>query len=262
MPDLKTKQVVAPAIKTADLPDDVVKAAEGKDIDRWFYATVEAPDREKDVVRVAGIDLKEYAQNGPLKFISGHRRAPGPDGRLPVCGKAVEWVKTKHKSLGFPALAVGIKFAPNDLGKEMKELYDGEFLTDVSIGFEPVKATPLKHGGFDYEESAIGELSACITGMNQYAGVLRALEAEVEQNEVRVPFPQDIWKAAEYVALIDALKTIGDRLAEMNKQLTDRIDNLEDTLSSLPQSSASQDDRKEPKSKKVDLDKLAAYLKL
>lgn len=219
MPELKTKNVTAPAIQTKDLPDDVVKAAEGKDIDVWFYATVEAPDREKDIVRVAGINLKEYAQNGPLKFISGHRRSPGPDGRLPVCGKAVEWIKTKHKSLGVPALAVGIKFAPNSLGQEMKELYEGDFLTDVSIGFEPVKSAPIGGGGFDYQESAIGELSACITGMNQFSGVLRALAEEVPL----IPFPQDIWKAAEFTAVTTLLTDVTNQL----KSLLSRLDDIE-----------------------------------
>lgn len=258
MPEqLKTKQVVAPIIKSDDLPDDVKKAGMGKDIDKWFYATVEAPDREKDIVRVAGIDLKSYSQNGPLKFISSHKRGPGPDGRLPVVGKAVEWVRTKHKATGSPALAVGIKFAPTELGKEMKALYDGDFLTDVSIGFEPLEAEPIKDGGYDYKASAIGELSACITGMNQFAGVLRALEAE----PLTVQQPDNIWKAAEFTGLQAQITTLTDTLKSLTQELQKRLDDIEGAIEAAAQKNAGSTAAELPaKPKKIDPRKLADLL--
>ncbi len=250
MPDLKTKHVIAPLIQTADLPDDVLKAAEGEDIDKWFYATVEHEDREGDIVRVKGIDTVSYAQNGPIKFIMSHSQRPLADGSLPVLGKAVRWVTTMHKSLKVPALAVGIKFADTKLARETKSLYDGGFLSDVSIGFQPKKGKPLANGT-DYEECAIGELSACVTGMNQFAGVLRALDEECK--------PAPAIDPAELTKQLT--EAFGKLFADFSAKFNTRLDDLEDSLSELPKADAPQSDREMRQSRQIDLDRLRELLK-
>ncbi len=250
MPELKTKHVTAPILKQSDFPEDVVKAAEGVDADIWFYATVEAEDREGDIVRVKGIDTTAFAANGPIKFIMNHSSKPLADGRLPVLGKTVKWVSTKHKSLNVPALAVGVKFADTELAKETKTLYEGGFLSDVSIGFQPTKAVPIPGAGMDYQECAVGELSACVTGMNAFAGVLRALEDD---------------KPAEPIKLsdedIDKIKTFTNSiLTDLFKTLNKRMDDFEDSLSALPNRDGEKSDRKDRQSDKIDLNELRNLL--
>ncbi len=250
MPELKTKHVVAPVINVSNMPDDVFKAAGEVDADIWFYATVEKADREGDIVRVKGIDTKSFAQNGPIKFILSHSSRPLANGQLPVLGKAVKWVKTTHKEMSVPALAVGIKFADTDLAQQTKALYDGEFLTDVSIGFQPITSKPIPGKGFDFEECAIGELSACVTGMNAFAGVLRAIE-----DEPAAPLKlsdEDLTKITDATkAHIDSLFT------KLNK----RQDDFEDSLSALPNGDGQKADRQGRQSDKIDLDQLVEALR-
>ncbi len=258
------KTLNAPVIKSEELPDDLRKAAEGEEIDRWFWASVEVPDHEKDIIRIAGIDTKKYAQNGgTIKFISNHSRAASHDGRLPVIGKTVKWVATKHTATGMPAMAAAVKFAPTDLGEEMKKLYDGGFLTDVSIGAEAIKGKPLESGGIDYEHVAIAELSACINGMNQFAGVLRALEVEEPKPEVK-PEPLTL-SDADLLRFVEPMNKRFDLIAEtfaaLEKKFASRFDDVEDSISSLPKGAAPQDERKEQPSTKIDRDKLIAALR-
>lgn len=343
------KTLTAPVISSDELPRDLRKAAEGEDIDKWFYASVEVPDHEKDIIRVAGIDTKKYAQNGgAIKFISNHNRAAGPDGRLPVIGKTVKWVPTRHVPTGMPAMAVAVKFAPTELGQEMRKLYDGGFLTDVSIGAEALKGKPIENGGIDYEQVAIAELSACINGMNQFAGVVRALDDEFEKanslnsagvaharslisagkvnhgawvapdDAERKTMGEDMFMGADrkypfgkggelYASALHAIvsranangdtaighaasgciemlnsakaltlseadllkfhEPLNDRhkelltaMADFKKQITSRLDDLEDTISSLPKGADPQDERKDQQSKGIDLDKLRSLL--
>ncbi len=252
MPELKTKHITAPTLPLSSMPADVIKAAEGLDADIWFYATVEAADREGDVVRVKGIDTTEFAKNGPIKFIMNHSSKPLADGRLPVLGKAVKWVATKHKDLNVPALAVGVKFADTALAKETKTLYEGGFLSDVSIGFQPKKATPIPDGGYDYQECSIGELSACVTGMNAFAGVLRALEGEEKTDPTK---PSDLEQLR--IDLIDANKML---VTELFKSLNKRMDDFEDSLSALPNRDGEKSDRQDRQSATIDLDQLRQLL--
>ncbi len=250
MPELKTKHVVAPILKSIDFPDEVAKAAEGLDADMWFYATVEQPDREGDIVRVKGIDTKSFSANGPIKFIMSHSSKPLANGQLPVLGKAVKWVRTTHKELSLPALAVGVKFADTELAQQTKALYDGEFLTDVSIGFQPVKSKPIPGKGFDFEECAIGELSACVTGMNAYAGVLRALEAEEKHEPTKL-------SDEDHIKILEGIKS---NITELLKHLNKRMDDFEDSLSALPKSDGSKADRQDRQSDKIDLAELRKLL--
>jgi hypothetical protein len=255
------KQLTASILKSDDLPEEILKASEGEEIDKWFWATVEVLDHDGDIVRVAGIDTTKYAQSGaPIKFISSHTTRPLDDGRLPIVGKAVKWMKTLHKTTGAPALAVGVKFAGTQLGKEMKELYEGSFLTDVSIGAEVLKHSPIKDGGNDYEEVAISELSACITGANQFAGVMRALAEEpitlTEPDQTKTGIDADFIKA-NHDALIAKLD---DAITQITSHITNRLDDIEDSIAAKTEEGRQSSSRKSDQS--IDLDKLKSLLSL
>ncbi len=261
--DIKTKHVAATHLKTSELPDDVRKAAEGEDIDKWYYATVETKDREGDIVRIGGIDTAKYAQNGcPIKVLVNHQRSPDGQGRLPIAGKVVKWVPTKHKATGLPAMAAGLKFVKTDLGNEIKTLAD-ENLLDVSIGFEAEEHAPIAGAGTDYTKSAIAEISVCVTGMNQFAGVLRALD----KDEKAIADAEARAKAADKTLIDTITKHIDAKFAEhaaalleANTNTIKRLDDLEDTLSNLPKPDAAQIDRSEHLSPKISLDSLRALL--
>jgi hypothetical protein len=266
---MQTKHLDAPVIAQSDLPDEVLKAGEGVDIDMWVYASVETADREGDIVRVKGIDTTSFAQGGgALKFLVAHQRGPMADGSLPVLGKAVKWVATKHKTTGLPAMATAIKFAPTELAQDTKKLYDGGFLTDVSIGFQPKKSTPIQGGGFDYEECAVAELSACITGMNPLASIVRAIEDQQPMPSVHASLEEQKAFFAPAVEKLDALIATATELkaelaatAKQLKVIDDRIDNLEDSVSSMPKGADPQDDRTDRQTPRtIDRDRLNAFL--
>jgi hypothetical protein len=254
---MKTKHLTATSIAKDDLPEEVVKAAEGKDIDRWYYATVETPDREKDIVRVKGLDTAKYTQSGgPMRVLVSHQRAPNANSRLPICGGVKEWVPTKHKATGLPALAAGIKFVDTELGKEIKTLADADLL-DVSIGFEPLEADPIPGGGFDYKKAAISELSVCVNGMNQYAGVVRALEAESKSvGTVHVDVVPNI--AGHVLTKLDD-ESLDAILSEL-KSLHLRLDDLEDAIAGSSQAAEQSAGHTPPPSEKSESDITVADL--
>lgn len=265
---MSRKELTGSIIKSHDLPEDVKKASEGEEIDKWFYASVEVVDHDGDIVRIAGVDTKKYTQSGaPIKFISSHSTRPLSDGRLPVVGKAVKWVKTMHKSTKAPALCVGVQFAPTELGREMKSLYEGEFLTDVSIGAEVIKHSPIKGGGNDFEEVAIAELSACITGANQFAGLMRALVNEpVVDTDIK---PTDSTPDQTKTGIDkDFIKAQGDALvaklddvvAQIKSHITSRLDDIEDAIVAKAEEARQPSDRKSEPS--IDQAKMKALLQL
>lgn len=182
-------------------------------VDTWFYATVEVLDRESDIIRVAGCDVSDFARTGPIKVLSSHTRTPNASSRLPLCGKVVRWRRTTHPALGVPALLAGVVWAPTELGREMKALADGEFLTDVSIGARYIEAVPRNprdpSAGLDVRKCSIAELSVCCAGMNQYAGLAKAL------GMTGGPSPDDVQKM------------VREQVAAIRTQLTDRLDDIE-----------------------------------
>ncbi len=174
MPELTFPTTFTAAIlKSTDLPDDVVKAAQGQDVDHYFYASVETKDLEGDVLRVKGMRTAEH-----VPFLVGHKLKANDDGTLPVIGKTVGWHRTVHKSLGVPAFVAGVKFAPTRLGQEFKKQYDEGFLSAVSVGIRSPKGKAIRDGRFDIEECEIFELSACVKGVNEYASIVKALDLD------------------------------------------------------------------------------------
>jgi hypothetical protein len=276
---MQTKQISASVIAKADLPDEVLKAAEGEDIDKWFYATVEVQDVDGDIVRIKGLNTEKHARNGHIKVLVSHQLKPDGQGRLPIAGKVAKWVQTKHKATGAPALAAGLKFVGTELGKEIKTLSDADLL-DVSIGFEPLESSPIQGAGLDYTKAAIAEISVCVHGANQFAGVVRAIDKELGLGTAEPVLPSAHATPEEHKAFfataIEKLDALLASAAQLKKDLTstaettdtqfkaiaDRFDDIEDSVAALPKGSADpQGDRKDQQTPKtIDRDRLSAFL--
>lgn len=109
---LKTKSVVKGESKSAESFDKYT-----------FIASKEIVDRDKDIVRVAGIDTKTYKTNPVVLGMHDWRSYP--------IGKTVDIKKTPD------TLFMDIKFAGTDEGLKAKQLVDERMLNAVSIGFVP-----------------------------------------------------------------------------------------------------------------------------
>jgi HK97 family phage prohead protease len=108
-------------------------------------------DRDKDIVYVDGINLKNYKENPIVLFAHDHRSLP--------IGRA-EKVWKDGKELKFK-----IKFTEpevNPVGDTVYKLIKGNYLNALSIGFIPDYSTAKyseKRGGYDYYNSELLEVS-------------------------------------------------------------------------------------------------------
>lgn len=228
------KQITATVIEKTELPDDLLKASEKLDVDKWAFASVEVTDREGDIVRVEGIDFSSHTDAHPLKILCNHDRKLTVDG-YPVVGKAVTFQRTAFAKDGenCPALVFGMKFAPTDFGQRMKKLYDGKFLTDFSIGADskPGGAAALKGGGVDWKATTLNEVSACVFGMNQHAKTIeRALDVEDEMATATLK-PD---------ARPDKILLLLNEQATLLKQITSRLDDIESIVVAKSDATAEQ----------------------
>ena len=218
-PTVKTKTLTAEVMH--DVPAEL--KAEGVSADLWAYASVELPDREKDVVRVAGISLKNHTDATPITIIAGHDRTIGLDG-YPVVGKAVAFRQTVYKGgeATAPALAFGMEFADTPFGRTMKSLYDRRMLSKFSIGFMPTKAEPIKGGGYDYTASELLEISACVIPMNPHAEVMRALQIDETDADVESGL---IMQAIRDLAA--SVAQAAQKAEQSTNQIIKRLDDIE-----------------------------------
>lgn len=108
-----------------------VKEVEGQDRVLRFIGSDETPDRDNDIIEVAGWELVNYRKN-PV-FLWAH------DYRFPPIGRAVKVSKEEGGlmfDIEFPAEGV---FPFADL---IYNLYKGKFLRATSVGFIPKKSKP------------------------------------------------------------------------------------------------------------------------
>jgi HK97 family phage prohead protease len=249
----KTHAATGSVVKQGDYTDEL-KALAGDDSDLCAYATVEAEDRDKDIVRVAGVSLKNHRAESPIKLFASHLRSL-PNGESPVVGRVLKFAQVTHKGTGKPALAFAAKFAQTPLGKHYKSLYESGDMTDFSIGFRPVKAEPLgKDKGYDFVESELMEVSCVALPANEHASVMRAYEETYPSTENEIArLLGDLVAMAKsgnaiachslcdlMIAKRDAIESgdsegapLGAHLIALNKNLETiltRLDDLEDTF--------------------------------
>jgi HK97 family phage prohead protease len=223
----KTHAATGSVVKSEDYTDEL-KALAGDDADLCAYATVEAEDRDKDIVRVAGVSLKNHRAESPIKLFASHLRSL-PSGESPVVGRVLKFARVTHKGTGKPALAFAAKFAPTPLGKHYKSLYDSGDMTDFSIGFRPVKAEPLgKDKGYDFTESELMEVSCVALPANEHASVMRAYEETYPSDRLVQTYDPEGYAHVSKAQLLT--KADLDALNATLTKLFTRLDDLEDTF--------------------------------
>jgi hypothetical protein len=135
------------------------------------------------------------------------------------------------------ALEVEVEWAPHEFAQQVKALYDAEFLSAVSVGFQPLKYSYMNNGGVLFEEQELLELSAVTIPANPDALALRSAD-DVAVKAV------DGWAASWLKArgqkaegeLTELLRALAEDVAGV-KAWTARVDKeaTDDLLSKLPQ---------------------------
>lgn len=134
--------------------------------------TKEIVDRYAEIVKVDGLDLKNYKKN-PV-FIDAHASTGS------VVDKALGILKniTKEKDKdGIKMITAEIDFAPTPNGQLAKELFEGGYVSTVSIGFR------IMPKGYDMEsrtitKSELIEVSAVLVPANTAAQVIKAFKID------------------------------------------------------------------------------------
>ncbi len=131
-----------------------IKEINEQDRSIWFVASTEEEDRCGDIIRVAGWHFDSYDRN-PV-FLWAHDSSS-----LPI-GKCIE------RKIEPGRLLMKIQFATaeeNPLAEQTFRLYKGGFLSAVSVGFKPLKRSPIhpedRWGdlGWEFIEQELLELS-------------------------------------------------------------------------------------------------------
>jgi len=204
----------------------------------WAYATVETPDRDKDIVRVKGISLALHRDKSPIKVFLNHQYKPLPDGTPPVVGRVEEFRETVHKGMGgeVPALAFRMSWATDGEGNvtplaaKYKSLYDGGYLDSFSIGFTPKTAKPIKGGGHDYTATELFEISAVTMPANPNATKIKAIKDTLGDDAPEGLDADPFWIHNDPDGSKWVRKEAHDAIVD---KLTSRLDDVGKSLSSL-----------------------------
>jgi HK97 family phage prohead protease len=133
-----------------------------------FVLSDESVDRMGDVIRADGWDLRQFKANPIALFGHSHDQILGVWENVRVEGK---------KLLGSLKLA---KPGTSELVDTVRSLIDQRIIKSVSVGFQPVEATPRKSGGFDFVKSLLHEVSVVAVPANPNAlAVAKAFSPEV-----------------------------------------------------------------------------------
>ncbi len=139
--------------------DDVIEKG-SKKVFRIVASTSDV-DRDGEVILPTAWtkSLPRYLKNNPV-VLWGH------DQNIPPVGKAVGGEITSK------SLNLDIVFADTDLGKELEKLYEEDFLTSFSVGFQPKKWTK-QNGTRVWTEADLLEVSCVSIPANEGARVIR-----------------------------------------------------------------------------------------
>lgn len=158
---------------------------EAREIEGW--ATTISPDHIGDCINPRGA---KYSLPLPLLFSHAHDK---PIGR--VIAATVEKTGIKFRAV------ISKITEPGTLKDRVDEAWQSikaDLISSVSVGFKPVKATPLKGGGMMFDEWTWLELSICtvpcnpealITSRRSLALTLSGLEAKAVTRVVRLAEP-------------------------------------------------------------------------
>ena len=134
----------------------VVEAPAGKPI--VALVSTENVDLAGDVIRQAATDkgrgwmLDDFNKRGRVYWMHNPL--------VPNLAKATARVDQS-------GLLLSVEFDQGDeFARELDRKYREGFLTEWSVGFHPVKYEPNEHGGYDFFEQTLDEVSAVNQGMN------------------------------------------------------------------------------------------------
>jgi hypothetical protein len=246
---LLTKNLLGSILK--DLPAGFTV----EDGEFWGIATVEVPDKEGDIVRVAGMDLGYHTPESPIKILAQHQTRL-PDGRLPIVGTIKEFRPTRLMKGGgeVPALLFRGGFSKDGQGnylplaKEYKDYADGGSLTDFSIGAEIVESQPIKGGGRDFTRTKLYEVSWVVVGANQHAQKIASADNDELLNTIKYCNEQ-----------IEAVKAmLGSAPPQYITDLNKRLDKIEALLKTAgTPDAAEQATDHDPQTKEADITEFA-----
>jgi HK97 family phage prohead protease len=125
-----------------------VKATPSGDGLFTFIGSTPKVDRAGDSIKPVW-DLTSYTRNPVFLYQHDHEGLP--------IGKA------ENVYLDGDALKFDIRFVPEDIypfAGTVRKMYEGGWMSAVSVGFRPLAAQPNNEGGMDFEASELLELSA------------------------------------------------------------------------------------------------------
>lgn len=163
-------------------------------------ASVEKVDRDKDIIYLDGMDIKEYKKNPVILW--GHNPS-----QLPI-GKASN-IKIENKQL-----KMDIEFATmeeNSLADSVYRLIKGGYLNCLSIGFSPDHDNLKwneKRGGYDIYKSSLLEVSIVNIPSNTGAFII--------QRSITKAFDDNVIDEIEKNELEMSLKTLENDNTESN----------------------------------------------
>jgi hypothetical protein len=222
---------------------------------------VEKADEDDDIVRVDGLDTSMHREHSPIKILAQHLRKL-PDGSPPIIGKVEEFRKAnigKGKDAS-KALLFRMTFAPTDLAKKYKQLFDAGYMESFSIGASVLESKPLKEKGYDYTKTKLREISAVTIPANADATVMRALEEKLGDD-------LEVWQRGEHItatklnALHEFIKSEQDKFNKNIQIILKRLDDIESAIVAKSDEGSLTGDREEPATEEVDWDALLSALK-
>ena len=122
-----------------------------------FVLSDQSVDRMGDTIRAEGWELGQFKSNPVALFGHDHTKIVGKWENVRVVGKRL---------LGTLKLA---KPGTSDFIDTVRSLVEQGIIKAVSVGFQPIEATPRKGGGYDYIKSTLHEVSLVAVPANQNA---------------------------------------------------------------------------------------------
>ena len=190
-------------------------------------ASSEKIDRDGDIVRVDGINIKEYKKNPVVMFAHDHNS-------LPIAKATRIWKEDKN-------LMVKMQFTTpeeNSMGDTVYKLIKGDYLKSLSIGFRPNWDSAIrleKSKGWDFKSSDLYEISivpipANAAAVVQSKGIQKALadnviddielkEFELYLSDIKLPD----------VEMDELMEEIENNKKETNEQ----VEKIEQTIETL-----------------------------